>query len=31
MNRAIEVSRIKPVIDTEFPFSEVPEAFECLD
>jgi NADPH:quinone reductase-like Zn-dependent oxidoreductase len=31
MNRSIEVSRIKPVIDTEYPFSEVPLAFERLD
>ncbi len=27
MNRAIEVNKIKPIVDKVFPFDEAPEAF----
>ena len=30
MNRAIEVNRIKPIVDRVFPFDHAAEAFRCL-
>ena len=31
LNRALEVSRLRPVIDQEFPFAQLPEAFRAME
>lgn len=30
MNRLVSATRLKPVVDTVFPFADTKKAFECL-